>query len=156
MRLLTPLLAAIVLCGAVRAQDPQTLPKQIKADSDRVAVSGRWVPTAALSAPFIPRANSVEIVCTKVTGTCHEAVAALYTRTDEPRLNAPFLLATLTEFKIRKWDASQIVAVAERPVADVTLDIGLTSGDVLLTHRETQARGSKTADPSVVFKFRLE
>jgi hypothetical protein len=106
--------------------------------------------------PLLGRQNSAHIVCGKAQGVCHEAVASLYTKEDAPRLSSQFLNASISEYKITRWDASGITAVSAKPVADVEIQIELKAGNATRRHQETTARGSKTANPNVVVVWELK
>ena len=159
MRLLRSAFTVLLLpCAAAVAQDARSLPRKIEATAGRVAATGRWVTTARVhsTAPLLARLNSVEIVCVKARGVCHEAVAVLFTAEDEPMLSGQFLTSLLSEYKITGWDASSISAVLAKPVADVEIRLDLTAGTATRRHRETKARGNRTANPKLLVEWELK
>ena len=159
MRVLLVIVIAIVsLDGPTRSDDVRTLPKKITSANGRIEASGRWVVTKRVNstAPHIAQLNSVEIICKKAEGLCHEAIAALFTKDDVPQISWKFLTAVTSEFKITRWDASGITAISAKPVADVELKIDVKAGTATRRHQETKARGNQTADPSVIVVWELK
>jgi hypothetical protein len=157
MRVLRFVIIAILLLDwTALADEVSTLPKKITATSDAVAASGRWALTTRLSAPLLPRINSVEIVCNRTRGTCQEAVASLYTKEDVPQLTRPFLTVSISEYKVTRWDASSITAISAKPVADLEIQIDLQDGTATRRYQETKARGSQTANPSRIVRWELK
>jgi hypothetical protein len=140
------------------SDDLRTLPKTITSAHGRVEASGRWVVTNRLNstAPHIAQLNSVEIICNKAQGVCHEAIAALFTKDDVPQISWQFLTAVMSEFKIVRWDASGITAISAKPVADVELRIDVKAGTATRRHQERKARGSQRATPDVVVMWQLK
>lgn len=149
--------AILLPCVAAAGQGARSLPREIAATGDRMAATGRWVRTRRVNstAPLIARLNSVDIVCVKARGVCHEAVALLYTREDAPQMSGQFLTSLLTEYEIKRWDDSEISAVAAKSVADVEIRIDLKAGTATRRHRETKARGSRTANPDLIVEWEL-
>lgn len=158
MKVLLFVIAIVLLDGAALADEVRTLPKTITSANGKVEANGRWVVTNRVNstAPQIAQLNSVEIICSKAQGVCHEAIAALYTRDDVPQMSWQFLTALISEFKITRWDASGITAISAKPVADVELHIDLKAGTATRRHQETKARGSQTATPDLVVVWQLK
>ena len=158
MKLLLVAIAIILQNGVALADEPRTLPKRITSANGKVEASGRWVVTTRLnsSAPLLARLNSIEIVCDKAQGICHEAIAVLYTGEDVPQMSGQFLTASFSEYKITRWDALGITATSAKPVADVEIQIDLKAGIATFRHQETKARGSQTANPKLVLVWELK
>jgi hypothetical protein len=150
-------IAILLLNWTALANEVHTSTKEIITKNDRIEAKGRWVETARLNAkaPLIPKLNSVEIVCDRAKGICHEAIASLFTKDDVPQLSGQLLMAVITEYKILRWDASGITAKAAKPVADEEIKINIETKTVTRRHRETKARGSQTANPNLVIEWEL-
>ncbi len=108
------------------------------------------------TAPNIAQLNSVEIICNKARGVCHEAIAALFSKDDVPQISWQFLAAVISEFKIVRWEASGITAISAKPVADVELKIDVKASTATRRHQERKALGSQPATPDVVVMWQLE
>src|SRR5688500_4282080 len=93
-------IAIVFLARPTQSDDVRTLPKTITSANGRVEASGRWVVTKRVNstAPLIAQLNSVDIVCKKAEGVCHESIAALYTKNDVPQISWQFLNAIISEF----------------------------------------------------------
>lgn len=150
--------AILSLNGATLADDVRTIPKTITATNGKVEVIGRWVMTNRFNstAPLLAQLNSVEIVCNKAQGICREVAAALYTKEDAPQLSGQFLTALFSEYKITRWDASRIIAISAKPVADIEIQIDLKAGTARRRYQETKARGNQTANPNLVIVWELK
>lgn len=150
--------AIVSLSRQTQQLDVRTLPKAIRSAHGRVEASGRWVVTKRVSstAPLMAQLNSVDIICKKPEGVCHESIAGLYTKDDIPPISGQFLYALISEFKITAWDASGITAISAKPVADVELRIDVKAGTATRRHQETQERGNPTADPDLVVMWELK
>jgi hypothetical protein len=149
------IIAILLLNWPARADEIRILPKEITATDNEVRASGRWVILTPFDAPLLSKLNSVEIVCKKSQGVCHEAIAALYTKED-PQVSHQFLTALISEYKVTEWNTSGIKAISPAPVADVTLQIDLKAGTASRRHQETKARGNKTSNPNVVVDWALK
>lgn len=159
MRVLRSAVIALLLpCAAAFAQDARSLPREITATAGRVEATGRWVRIRRVNSttPLLARLNGVEIVCVKARMVCHEAVALLYTEEDAPQMSGQFLTSSLSEYRITRWDASLISAVAAKPVADVEIHLDLKAGTATRRHKETRARGDRTANPNLVVEWELK
>lgn len=157
MKVLRSVSITILLMNSVApSDDVRTLPKKVTSENGIVVASGRWVLTTPFEFPPLSQRNSVEIVCNKARGICHEAIAALYTKDDVPQMNGQFLTAVISEYKVTRWNASGIVAISAKPVADVKIQIDLQQGTAKRRYQETKARGSQTANPSLVVDWELK
>lgn len=159
MKLLLIVAIAIVsLNRPALSDDVRTLPKKITSANGRVEASGRWVVTKRVNstAPHIAELNSVDIVCSKARGVCHESVASLYTKDGVPQISWQFLTALISEFKVTRWDDSGITAISAMPVADVELRINVETGAATRRHQETKARGNTTANHNLVVVWELK
>jgi hypothetical protein len=85
------LLVFALLTQTISADDVGILEKEITVASNEVIARGRWAPTTRLNPPLLSRLNSVDIACNKARATCHEAIAALFTKDDNSILKRPFL-----------------------------------------------------------------
>jgi len=152
------LIAMVTIDQPNLSDDVRTLPKKITSSAGRVEVSGRWIVTKRVNstAPLVSQMNSVDIICKKAEGVCHESIAALFTKDDVPQISWHFLTAVMSEFKITRWDASGITALSAQPVADVELKIDVKANAATRRHQETKARGNQTADPSVIVVWELK
>jgi len=153
------LLATVTLlsaCGSAKEDTPRTIPREVEVTSTLVTASGRWVTNTKLDAPLLARINSSDIVCQRETMSCTDALAALVTKEDEPSLSGELLLSVLDSYTIVSWTDTSIRATAEKPVADLTLEIDLVGKQLKRTHRETRARGNQTADPTFVVTWELQ
>lgn len=122
-----------------------------------VTVEGHWRQTKWAGMTGIPAVNAVNIYCNKLEGVCTEIRADLYTRLDKDFSPPPQLLVrTPQAFRILSWLDGSVVARDEAPVADIDLRISTKDGVVEKNYRETKARGSNTADPSIWRVYVLE
>ena len=150
------LLLLLSLAGNARATDSaRTLPISIEASPNTLSASGRWVADQKPEVPLLAKVNTAQIRCHKETMSCTEAVAVLLTSDDEPYLSGQALFSVLSEYKVESWTDSKIQAKSEKKVADVTLEIDLTSKSAVRRHQETTARGNTTADPNFVVVWHL-
>jgi hypothetical protein len=146
----------LTACSGAKEQEPRTIPRNVELSPGVVIASGRWVTTAKLDTPLLARINSAEISCRQETMTCTDAVAVLVTSSDEPRLNGELLLSVMDSYKIDSWTDTHIHATAEKPVADLTLEIDLVHRALKRTFQETRARGNATADPRFLVTWDLQ
>lgn len=153
--LLLVLACSLFLGGCAEEERRRVLPqKRFEARGEsRVEIIGHWVSDQKTEIPVLPSTNSVSIKCERAYGACYEAVAAIST---VPGRNAEFLLPILHHYKVSAWTRDKIVARAELPVADVTLEIDLANSSVRRRHQETRSRGNETADPSTIYQWHLQ
>src|SRR5687768_5904017 len=90
--------AIVSLNRPTLSDDVRTLPKTITSANGRVEASGRWVVTKRVypTAPLMAQLNSVNIICKKAEGVCHESIAVLYTKDDVPQISWRFLDAMIS------------------------------------------------------------
>jgi len=150
------LLALALFTQTISTDDVGILEKEITVASNEALARGRWVPTTRLDPPLLSRLNSVDIACNKARATCHEAIAALFTKDDNSLLKRPFLTALISEYKVTRWDDSGITAITANPVADIEIQINFKARTATRRHQETKARGNQTANPSVVTVWELK
>jgi hypothetical protein len=156
MKLCYPILIAFLSCSAAHASDEvRSLPLAMEVSPDTVTASGRWVTDQALDVPLLARANTAEIRCSKATMTCTEAAASLVTSEDHAEMTGQLLLSLLSHYVVESWTETEIVAKAEKNVADITLRIDLVARSATRRHQETQARGNPTADPDFRVDWQL-
>jgi len=146
------------LLGACRGveEEARTIPRDVQVSPGVVTAYGRWVTDTRLEVPLLARINAADIVCTRETMSCTDAIAILMTNKDEPRLKGELLLSSLDSYIVDSWTDTHIHAKSEKPVADVTLEIDLARKQVKRTYRETKDRGSATANPDFVVNWQLE
>jgi len=127
-------------------------------EKDVVVAEGHWRQTRWAGYADIPAVNFVSIRCNKLDGTCHERRADLQSRLDRnPVVPGSFLfLVDAPEFRILSWVDGTVVARAELPVADLDLLISTKDKVAERSFRETRARGSDSADPSISRVYVLE
>lgn len=150
------LLVFALLTQTISADNVGILEKEITVASNEVLASGRWAPTTRVDPPLPPRLNSGDIACNRARATCHEAIAALFTKDDNSILKRPFLTALMSEYKVTRWDDSSITAISATPVADIEIQIDLQARTATRRHQETKARGNQTANPSVFSVWELK
>ena len=146
----------LTACGGDSEEGPRTAPLEIALSPSLVTASGRWVTGAKLDVPLLGRINSADIVCRRETMSCTDALATLLTNKDEPRLKGELLLSVLDSYTIDSWTDTYIRATAEKPVADLTLEIDLARKQLKRTYRETKARGDSTANPEFIVTWELQ
>jgi hypothetical protein len=107
-----------------------------------VSFHGQWRATAQAGVVMTWAANTVEVKCERVSAQCEEALALLYTRQD--------LDVVRLTYRVSEWTDSLIRAKSAGAVGDFELRISLADKVAERSFRETKARGSETADPSIV------
>jgi hypothetical protein len=156
MRLTGSILAAFLSCSAAHASDDvRTIPLAIEISPESVTASGRWVTDQTLDVPLLGYANTAEIVCSRKTMSCAEAVASLITSEDHAEVSGKLLMSLLSQYVVESWTDTEIVAKSEKRVADVTLRIDLVARSATRRHQETRAKGNPTADPRFKVDWQL-
>lgn len=88
-----------------------TIPPLIfQEEPDELVVWGGWKTVAGYQAPG---ANAVEIRCNRTSSTCHEAVASILHHSEGQDLEAQVFT-----YKVSRWDANKLEAVAERAMGE--------------------------------------
>ena len=147
----TTVLLSMILCGTV-FQDPgrpRTIPREVEVSLATVSLSGRWIADQEIKSPLLAKVNSTTVTCDRKAGTCTEALAALVSNEDEPRLKGQLLQSLLTVFVVESWSDTAIRASSIAPAAEVTLEIRFQEK---VAHRFYRARKV----PSGVLRWHLE
>jgi hypothetical protein len=146
----------LAACRGAGEEEVRTIPLDVEVSPSVVTASGRWVTGMKLDAPLLPRINAADIVCTRETMSCTDAIAALLTSKDEPEVKGQLLLSVLDSYIIDSWTETRIRAKSEKPVADLSLEIDLARKELKRTFQETKARGSATANPDFIVTWQLQ
>jgi hypothetical protein len=150
------IIALLSLTACAQADDQiRALPASIAVTPVSIEASGRWVTDTEVASPPLSKINTVQIICRKETMSCTEAVAALMTKEDEPRMPSSALFSLLSEYTIESWTDTKIRAKSEKKVADVILEFDLTNNTATRHHQETKARGNQTANPDFIVEWEL-
>ncbi|MCF7917161.1 MAG: membrane lipoprotein lipid attachment site-containing protein [Candidatus Omnitrophica bacterium] len=153
MKKLIFIICSIVLlsgCNNLNTNNISSLNKSMSEKGDLMIAEGRWaVVDQKSSNSLIPKINSVSITCDKTKMTCSELQAKLFTPEDFSDLNHNLLYPEQFFYKVLEWEEGIIIAVRKAPVADIRLRISIPDGVVEKSFRETKARGSETADPTI-------
>jgi len=149
--LLAFLLAFLPACTKDEIRSPD---KRIQLYDYLVIVEGRWKKSASSTSNLLARINTAYITCNKHSMTCEENTAVLSTPQDA--LPANLLYIVNVNYKIISWSDGIIKAKYEAPVADFDLRISLLDKFAERSFRETEARGSETANPNVFGHWVLE
>jgi hypothetical protein len=135
-------------------------PKQVYATYYVAYSQGHWRQIRFGVAQRIPVLNAVSIRCIKHENTCAEVRAELDSPLDKPATfgeNVRLGIEQPEIFDVQSWSADDtILAKQELDWADVELRISTRDKTVEKTYRETRARGSSTANPSIVHVWVLE
>ena len=151
-------ISVLLLSGCFNAREVESPPKAFQIlESGDVYLEGRWKQIGSTSSfRIIPKHNSVSILCEKKTGVCTENEALLVTKSDNPITPSDLLYPEEFTYIITEWSDTTIKAERKPPVADVEIRISLIDKSVEKSFRETQARGSDTANPNIVGNWILE
>jgi hypothetical protein len=126
---------------------------------ESVSVQGHWKQIRFGRITRIPQLNAVAIACSKLDSVCVESRAELDSPLDADSFGEHLRLGVVLpeEYAIHSWaDDGSIVAGYKTDSADWELSISIKDKTAEKTYRETQARGSKTADPQIVHTWILE
>ncbi len=112
-----------------------------------VSFHGQWRPTAQAGVVMNWAANTVEVTCNYAAAQCEEVLALLYTP-GGPFMRHGLVLVRFT-YRVSEWTDSIIRADSASSVGDFELRISLVDKVAERSFRETTARGSESADPSI-------
>ncbi|MBI4231619.1 hypothetical protein HY605_00180 [Candidatus Peregrinibacteria bacterium] len=148
----------LLLSGCLNTHDVESPSKSFQILEDgNVYLEGRWKQIGSTSSHrIIPKHNSVVILCDKKSGLCTENQALLVTKKDNPVTPSILLYPEQNSYIISEWSNTVIKAERKPRAADVEIRISLVDKSVEKSFRETQARGSDTANPNIVGNWILE
>jgi hypothetical protein len=135
-------------------------PKSVMHNMDSVWATGHWKQIRFGLITRIPVLNAVSIECSKLTNTCTETRADLYSPLDKPAMfNEHLRLDPVRPetYQVQSWSSDGvIIATAFSDSADIDLRISVADKVVEKSYRETRARGYSKSDPKVVHVWVLE
>ncbi len=98
--------------------------------------------------------NAVTVECYRDLMVCFESVASLTSDADSLRREG-HLMSLGLRYHVERWSNGEIVALAQTPATDVRLNIDPVGSVVVRTLRETNERGARGADVSLVERWIL-
>jgi hypothetical protein len=144
MRNCWAIISLLCLISSSCSPKVRSIRKVVHKEANYVLLEGRWSLLTPSERTDLPEANSVQVRCWKEMGTCTEAIAMLYTKSDA----AGLLSVIMFEHEILEWSDRLIRTQSQRPVADIEIRISLVDRSVERTVRETEARGARPVDPT--------
>jgi len=157
MRLSVIVLLSVLANTALAADVVRLLPKRMSVSANTIEGSGSWVAVGHKGDRLLPMPliNASEFTCRKELGSCTEAVAALFTSTDDPRMTGSNLHSILEEYVVTSWTDTKIVAVSKGPAADVTLEIDFGARTARRRYQQTRASTRNPPTPPLVAEWTL-
>ena len=153
------LICCLVLLSCSRIdsiRSPQKTFRIDKVDGTYAYLTGRWRATFQPElVMMIPKVNTVSIECNNREMACTEILAILFTSAED-KIVGNVLTTMKNNYQIVEWSDSLIRAEIKAPVADIELRIALVDKSAERSFRETKARGSDTADPTISRHWVLE
>ena len=123
---------------------------------DFVFAEGRWKALQGTKPNIISKINFTHITCNRNNMTCEEIESLVFTPKEQPVLKDNLLYSQEFTYQIINWTNDIIKAKRDAPVADIDITISLKDNFAEKSFRETKARGSDTANPSIYGKWVLE
>ena len=151
------IICILFLSGCWKDNDIKSLPKNFQILNGKVYIEGKWKELASTAHyKIIPKYNSVSIICSRETSVCIENQALLITKNDNAIVPYNFLYPEQFTYNVTEWSDTVVKAERNPLVADVEIRISLVDKSVEKSFRETQARGSNSANSNIVGNWILK